>query len=853
VTFINSTLSGNTGEFGGAIENESGSLTTLANTIIAGNSVSGDEAAGPDFYGTVTTDLSHNLVGNTSGSSGFTQPSDLLNVNPLLAPLGNYGGPTQTMALMQGSPAIDAGSASIPGVTVPTLDQRGAIRGPAGLNAGNAPDIGAFEASSSYLVTTAADSNDVGTLRTAVGWANVSTNNNPANVSPNPTAPNTIVFDTSGAFSTPQTITLLPSLGTLGLTDTTTPEAIDGPGASLVTVSGGGQVEVFNVGGGVNAAIAGLTITNGSAFYRGGIFNEGTLALTSSTVSNNSSPGGGSGGIYSDGTLTLTNSTVSNNTAEYGGGIQNYSGMATLTNCTLAGNSASYGGGLLDYYGTLLLNDSTVSNNSAEYGGGIDSSSIATVTLANTLIAGNSLTGSGGSGPDVNGAVSSLGYNLIGNTSGSTGFSPSSDLLNVNPLLSALGNYGGSTQTFALLPGSPAIDAGSNALIPSGITTDQRGPGYPRIVNGTVDIGAFESSGFTVAVFSGNNQSTALGTPFSAPLVVTVTSVANNEPVAGGIITFTAPASGASATFPGGTKIATASIDGLGHASSGTMTANTILGSYAALASASGVTSAASFSLTNTPGPATQLVIHTQPSATATAGSAFGTQPLVYVEDQYGNLEIYDNTTPVTVSLRVGTGPLLGTTTVTVSGGIATFGNLQDNKAETIILLFTAPMLVKAQANPTTVDPAAANGLSITAPATVTAGRPFTITVTAFDPYNNVATGYRGTIHFTSSDNRAALPSIYTFTSGEDGVHTFGNAVTPRTSGTQTITAYDVFHPSIIGSTSVDVGGGPPASVVAIGGDGGSAGAQVQADIKRQEGQSRAQEPSAKGLPISQW
>jgi len=270
------------------------------------------------------------------------------------------------------------------------------------------------------------------------------------------------------------------------------------------------------------------------------------------------------------------------------------------------------------------------------------------------------------------------------------------------------------------------------------------------------------------------------------------------------------------------------------------LTANLIVGSYAVDVSAIGVTSAASFSLTNTPGPATQLVIHTQPSGAATAGSAFSTQPVVYVEDQYGNLETGDNTTQVTASLRVGTGPLLGTTTVTVSGGITTFSNLQDNKAETIILLFTAPALVKAQSNPITVSPAAASSLRITAPASAIAGRPFTITVTAFDPYNNIATGYRGTVHVISSDNRASLPSIYTFTSGDDGVHTFGNGVTLRTSGMQTITVYDVFHPSIIGSTSVTVGGGAPAVVVAIGGDGGSAGAQVHEAIRRQARQSVA-------------
>ena len=119
-------------------------------------------------------------------------------------------------------------------------------------------------------------------------------------------------------------------------------------------------------------------------------------------------------------------------------------------------------------------------------------------------MAGNTAT----TGPDVYGAFTSQGNNLIGETDGSSGW-VGSDLTGtiaapLDALLAPLGNYGGPTQTMALLPGSPAIDAGNNALIPAGVTTDQRG--LSRIVNGTVDIGAFESSGFTIAVTSGSGQ-----------------------------------------------------------------------------------------------------------------------------------------------------------------------------------------------------------------------------------------------------------------------------------------------------------------------------------------------------------
>ena len=151
------------------------------------------------------------------------------------------------------------------------------------------------------------------------------------------------------------------------------------------------------------------------------------------------------------------------------------------------------------------------------------------------------------------GTIASQGNNLIGETDGSSGW-VGSDLTGtiarpLDPLLAPLGNYGGPTQTMALLPGSPAIDAGNNALIPAGITTDQRG--LPRIVNSSVDIGAFESTGFNIAVTSGSGQSTSILTAFPAPLVVTVTAKNPNEPVAGGLVTFLPPPSGASATLGG--------------------------------------------------------------------------------------------------------------------------------------------------------------------------------------------------------------------------------------------------------------------------------------------------------------
>src|SRR5258705_11193273 len=76
-----------------------------------------------------------------------------------------------------------------------------------------------------------------------------------------------------------------------------------------------------------------------------------------------------------------------------------------------------------------------------------------------------------------------------------------------------------------------------------------------------------------------------------------------------------------------------------------------------------------------------QLVILTQPSATATAGVAFSQQPVVRVEDALGNLETADNTTVVTASIASGGGTLQGTVTATAVGGVATFTNLRRDVA----------------------------------------------------------------------------------------------------------------------------------------------------------------------------
>ena len=307
-------------------------------------------------------------------------------------------------------------------------------------------------------------------------------------------------------FDTPQTITL--TSGQLELSAGT--QTITGPAVG-VTISGRGASRVFQIDKGVTATISGVTITGGrTTYYGSGIRNYGKLTLTDATVSGNESSSrfGLGGGIWNYGTMMLTDTTVSGNytgdgsaiynqkkgtitltdvtvsgNSAYGGGAIDNNGTMTVANATVSGNSARAGGGIANSrYGSMSLVDVTVSGNSAGEGGGIYNQNGGTFQLANTIVAANTA----GSDPDVFGAVDSLGHNLIGNTSGSTGWSGTNDITNQIADLGPLGSYGGPTQTIPLLAGSPAIGRGVSV---SGLTIDQRG--FPLDFPSR-DIGAFQ-------------------------------------------------------------------------------------------------------------------------------------------------------------------------------------------------------------------------------------------------------------------------------------------------------------------------------------------------------------------------
>jgi hypothetical protein len=198
--------------------------------------------------------------------------------------------------------------------------------------------------------------------------------------------------------------------------------------------------------------------------------------------------------------------------------------------------------------------------------------------------------------------------------------------------------------------------------------------------------------------------------------------------------------------------------------------------------------------------------------ASATAGSGFNVT--VTAKDQYGNTATgYRGTVRFTSSDTQATLPTNYTFTASDAGVKSFTVQLRTAGSRSVTVTDTAAGTITGS-DTVTVNAAAASAVTVSAPSGATAGSGFTVTVTMTDAYGNTATGYRGTVRFTSSDTQAVLPGNYTFTSGDAGVRTFSN-VQLRTAGSRSVTATDTTNSSLTGVDTVTVNAAS-ASTVAV-------------------------------------
>jgi hypothetical protein len=278
----------------------------------------------------------------------------------------------------------------------------------------------------------------------------------------------------------------LYSLGTATVTNST---------FHLAGATGGRSGDTFG-----STCLGGHTSLEGGGARGGAIFADGgSLIINTATFANNFAIGGdgGNGGQTNGG---LNCGAHGKGGFAYGGAIaNNNAATVNIKHGTISGNNAQAGNTGVNQGGAnkppQLVAEGT--------GGGIRVGP-ASVTLENTIIAGNSAanglgdtTGAPTPGPNVDGTVTSNGHNLLGVATEAGGFTGTGDLTGANPMLAALADNGGPTQTMKLLPGSQAIDAG----VAAGATFDQRGMTRtvddPGVVNAATsdgtDIGAYEA------------------------------------------------------------------------------------------------------------------------------------------------------------------------------------------------------------------------------------------------------------------------------------------------------------------------------------------------------------------------
>jgi hypothetical protein len=810
ITLNATTQAGADGGGGGVFAGDS--IDLLNTTIVAGNRSAGK---GPDFLGPVIS-LGYNLIGQTDGSSGW-RDTDLTGtsdqpLDPRLGPLGDYGGPDQTHALLADSPALGS---SDPG-QIGAPDQRGTLH--------SRPDIGAFEAGTAVRFQLVAPSRvDVGspfqvsvialdqwgnrastytgtihfsstdfaallpgdeafsaedlgartfsvTLRTAgsqrlraadaalLGDVTVQVGGAGSPLGPlqpqAPTGQMTFVVTSLGdagegsglqgdlryavntANASPDLssrITFAPELsGTITLTHgplvVSKALEVDGPGAGLLTVSGGHASGVFDITAAANQTVLllDLSIAGGTGAGQwqghtagGGLFNDAArLALTRVTLTGNAVPAGG-----------------------LGGGLFNVRGTVTLTSCTVEGNHADEDGaddGALANFGTMTLTDSTVSGNTA-WGLAHSIENGGTITFTSCLISRNL-------GSILNSATLRLTRCTVSDNVAANGAGLENRSGQVNINLSTIANNfaEGRGGGFFMLAGQVAFArttlSGNTATYGGGLFMEE---GELRLNNSTVSGNTAERQGGGIYYAGGILE--------LANVTITLNATTDGEVEGGG----------------GGGMFSSATRDHL---------RNTIVAANRSVAIGPDILGTM-ISLGH------NLIGQIDGSIGGwrdTDLTGTSDQPL---DPRLGPLA--DNGGPNKTHAPLAGSPALGTGDPTQNGRTDQRGSIRHHST------------IGA------VEAGDAVRFRVVAPPLVVVGDTFSLTVIAVDEWGNRASTFTGTVHFSSTDFAALLPEDAAFTADDRGSRTF--SVRLRTAGSQRIRVIDSEQVTILGETTVQV------------------------------------------------
>ena len=520
------TVADNDGNFSGGLYVGPGSTATVTDTVLATNHAAAGGPSASDCVrvssGTVTSG-GHNLVGvaspGASGDCGFTNGvngdvtgSATSPLNPDLGPLAANGGPTETQALLAGSPAVGTGNPiDCQAAPVNDLDQRGDSRA---ANTRHACDIGAYD--------TGKHDKSVSTTLKVSKSKRAETSCVASSSHPFPTIAAALACAQNGDM-------VKLGAGTfVGGFTISSDVAIEGAGANETTISNPAPLSVPEVtaAAGVSASIEDLTVSGavgGAAINTGIVTGSGSLLLDDITVADIGFNGVSAAPVSvlpsaGNATVTVLNSTISDGAGEYSGGIDVNTPTGTapsslsVVNSTISGGEggAESGGAILLANSDASLRDDTVADNDGNFSGGLYVGPGSTATVTDTVLATNHAAAGGPSASDCvrvsSGTVTSGGHNLVGvaspGASGDCGFTngvngdvTGSATSPLNPDLGPLAANGGPTETQALLAGSPAVGTGNPIDCQAAPVNDldQRGDSRAANTRHACDIGAYDT------------------------------------------------------------------------------------------------------------------------------------------------------------------------------------------------------------------------------------------------------------------------------------------------------------------------------------------------------------------------